>query len=167
VLFISLHLYAPFFYPGTGALHEVGIREAHGYTVNVPFPPYVGDKGYGRAFDEIVRPKVTAFAPDLILVSAGFDAHWQDPLAMAGLSLTGYAYLVRSLLDLAANLCRGRILFILEGGYQLEVLCYGVLNTFFALLGEDRMDDPFGSLPRAEEDISGLIDRLKHLHLPF
>jgi acetoin utilization deacetylase AcuC-like enzyme len=167
VLFISLHLFTPFFYPGTGALHEVGVREAHGYTVNIPFPPYVGDRGYSRAFDEIVRPKVAAFEPDLILVSAGFDAHWQDPLAMAGLSLTGYASIVRALLNLAFDLCQGRILFVLEGGYQLEVLGAGVLNTFYALLGEDEIRDPFGPLPRPEVDVAELIDRLKRLHLPF
>jgi acetoin utilization deacetylase AcuC-like enzyme len=167
VLFISLHLFTPFFYPGTGAMHEVGVREAYGYTVNIPFPPYVGDIGYGRAFDEIVRPKVAGFEPDLILVSAGFDAHWQDPLAMSGLSLTGYAHLVRALLSLADDLCQGRIIFILEGGYQLEVLCQGVLNTCYALLGEDKIGDPFGLMPRAEEDIAGIIERLKRLHLPY
>lgn len=167
VLFISLHMFAPFFYPGTGGINEIGVREGHGYTVNIPLPPSVGDRGYGRAFAEIVQPKVTTFAPDLILVSAGFDAHWQDPLAMAGLSLSGYAHLVRTLLDLAAVLCGGRILFVLEGGYQLEVLRYGILNTFHALLGEERMDDPLGAFPHTEADISGLLERLKRLHLPF
>ena len=167
VLFISLHMFAPFFYPGTGGINELGVREGHGYTVNIPFPPYVGDLGYGRAFAEIVQPKVVAFAPELLLVSTGFDAHWQDPLAMAGLSLTGYAHIVRLLIDLAAQLCQGRILFVLEGGYQLEVLGNGILNTFHALRGEDIVYDPFGPSPRPEADVSSLLERLKRLHLPF
>jgi acetoin utilization deacetylase AcuC-like enzyme len=167
VLFISLHMFAPYFYPGTGGIDEVGIREGQGYTVNIPLPPYVGDMGYSRAFDEIVRPKLTSFAPDLIIVSAGFDAHWQDPLAMAGLSLTGYAHIARLLRNLADSLCQGRILFVLEGGYQIEVLSNGVLNTFYALLGEDKISDPFGPLSRSEENIERLLDRVKRLHLPF
>jgi acetoin utilization deacetylase AcuC-like enzyme len=167
VLFVSLHMFAPFFYPGTGGMHEVGVRKGHGYTVNVPLPPYVGDLGYGRMLAEIVQPKLVAFAPELILVSAGFDAHWQDPLAMAGLSLTGYAQLARSLVELANSLCQGRILFVLEGGYQPEVLGLGVVNTFYALLGEERILDPFGPQPRPEADIRTLLERLKRLHLPF
>lgn len=167
VLFFSIHMFAPFFYPGTGRVQEVGVREGHGYTVNIPLPPTVGDMGYSRVLQEIVRPKMTAFAPDLILVSAGFDAHWQDPLAMAGLSLTGFAHIVRELKNLAADLCDGRLLFVLEGGYQIEVLCYGVINTFRVLLGEDQIIDPFGPQTRAEENIDHLLERVKRQHLPF
>lgn len=167
VLFISMHMFSPFFYPGTGRVQEVGVREGHGYTVNIPLPPRVGDLGYGRVLDEIVRPKVTAFAPDLILVSAGFDAHWQDPLAMAGLSLTGFAHIMRELKKLAVELCDGRILFVLEGGYQIEVLGYSVINAFRVLLGEDKVIDPFGLQPYAEANIERLLEQVKRQHLPF
>jgi acetoin utilization deacetylase AcuC-like enzyme len=78
----------------------------------------VGDTGFVRILQELILPKARDFQPDLILVSAGFDAHWQDPLAMAGLSLTGYAQMAQGLVEMAGELCDGRILFVLEGGIQ-------------------------------------------------
>lgn len=165
VLFISVHLFAPYFYPGIGSLHEIGIGRGRNYTLNVPLPPYVGDNGYGRVFDEIIEPRLRQFEPELLLASAGFDAHWQDPLAMAGLSLTGYDRIARKLLAYAAELCAGRILFILEGGYELDVLSTGVNNVFKALLGQDTFDDPFGPMSRPEHDISALLERLKRHYL--
>lgn len=167
VLFVSMHLFAPYFYPGIGGLHEVGTRRGRGYTLNVPFPPGVGDVGYMRSLREIVWPKVTAFQPEMILVSAGFDAHWRDPLAMAGLSLKGYGYVVRELVTMANQLCNGRVLFILEGGYQLDVLSLGITNVFHALLGHDKILDPFGPMPQPERDVSDLLDQLKLLYLPI
>lgn len=165
VLFVSLHLYAPYFYPGIGGMHEVGVGPGKGYTLNVPFPPYVGDYGYRLAFDELIGPRLRQFRPDILLVSAGFDAHWQDPLAMAGLSLTGYAQITRKLLSYADELCAGRILFVLEGGYQLEVLSLGVLNVLHALLGRDVIYDPFGPMRQPEYDVTPLIERLKRHYL--
>lgn len=165
VLFVSLHLFHPFFYPGTGAIDETGTGNGQGATLNVPFPPQVGDQGYGRTFDEIIIPRARRFRPELILVSAGFDAHWQDPLASAALSLTGYAAISRLLIDLAGELCDGRILFILEGGYLREALQAGLLNVAYALIGRDEIADPLGPMPDDEQDVSGLIDRLRDLHL--
>jgi len=165
VLFVSLHLYAPYFYPGIGGMHEIGVGRGKGYTLNLPFPPYVGDHGYRLAFDELIGPRLRQFRPDLLLVSAGFDAHWQDPLAMAGLSLTGYAQITRKLLGYADELCDGRILFVLEGGYQLEVLSLGVINVLYALLGRDIVYDPFGPMRQPEYDVAPLIERLKRHYL--
>lgn len=166
VLFISTHLFMPYhFYPGTGSLQEVGRDIGEGYTLNVPLPPRVGDVGYGRIFQEVVYPRALVFQPELILISAGFDAHWQDPLAMAGLSLTGYAQLSRSLVEMAEQLCNGRILFVLEGGYQHTALHYGILNTLYSLLGQDKIHDPLGPMPRAEHDVTDLLHQLKHRHL--
>ncbi len=168
VLFVSAHLYMPhMFYPGTGGLAETGMDLGQGFTLNVPLSPYVGDAGYGRLFAEVILPKAKAFAPDLILVSAGFDAHWQDPLAMAGLSLTGYAHLARSLVELAAELCDGRILFVLEGGYKVDALAYGILNVFYALLGQDQIQDPLGGMPQSETDVTELLHHLKTRHLIY
>lgn len=101
------------------------------------------------------------------MVSAGYDAHWQDPLAMAGLSLTGYAHMSRALVTLADELTNGRILFVLEGGYQVEALSYGILNTLYALTGRDQIDDPLGALPHNEQDISQLLRQLKQHHLIY
>lgn len=166
VLFVSVHLYAPFFYPGIGGMYEIGVGRGKGYTLNVPLPPHVGDEGYGRVFDELIGPRLHSFRPDLLIVSAGFDAHWQDPLAMAGLSLTGYAHITRRLIDYAATLCAGRVLFVLEGGYQLDVLTAGVRNVLHALLGHDIIHDSFGRMPGEEYDVTDLLARLREHYLP-
>ena len=168
VMFISAHLFLPrMFYPGTGASKEYGNGFGHGFTVNVPLMPNVGDAGYGRILTELVRPIALQFRPELILVSAGYDAHWQDPLSMAGLSLTGYAQMSRALVTLADELSNGRILFVLEGGYQIQALSYGILNTFYALTGQDKIDDPLGLMPHSEQDISQLLRQLKRHHLIY
>ncbi len=165
VLFISVHLYAPYFYPGIGGMYEIGTGRGRDHTLNVPLPPYVGDHGYRRVFDEIIEPRLRQYQPELLLVSAGFDAHWQDPLAMAGMSLTGYADITRKLLGYADQWCGGKSLFILEGGYQLDVLSLGVVNTFHALLGRDQVTDPIGPMNRAEHDIDALLGRLQAHYL--
>jgi len=160
VLFLSMHLFAPFFYPGTGGLHEIGTRKGKGFNINVPFPPGIGDIGYLRVVQEYITPLVQRFQPELILVSAGFDAHWQDPLAMAALSLTGYALLVQTLIKMADSVCSGRILFVLEGGYKIDVLTLGIANTFSALLGQDTIRDSIGPSPNPERDVSDLLHTL-------
>lgn len=165
VLFISVHLFAPFFYPGVGRSNEVGAGHGLGYTLNVPLPPHVGDEGYCRIMRELVLPKLAAFKPDLILVSAGYDAHWQDPLAQGGLSLRGFARISRYLVEMANQLCNGRLLFILEGGYELTVLTFGILNTIYALLGRDEVQDPLGPMPKKEQDVTDLLRQLKERHL--
>lgn len=166
VLFVSTHLFMPrMFYPGTGGVGETGVGAGRGLTLNVPLSPYVGDVGYGRLFQEVIWPKASAFAPEFILVSAGYDAHWQDPLAMAGLSLKGYAHIARMLAEMAAEMCDGRLLFVLEGGYQIDALSYGILNTFYALLGRDEIEDPLGAMPQNETDVTQLLQLLRQRHL--
>jgi acetoin utilization deacetylase AcuC-like enzyme len=168
VLFVSTHLFMPrFFYPGTGALEETGVGRGFGYTLNVPLLPDFGDEGYFQIFKELIEPKVAEFKPELILISAGFDAHWRDPLAMAGLTLTGYARISRALVELANKWCNGRILFILEGGYELEALTYGILNVIYALIGQDEIYDPIGVSSQPEQDLTQLLHALKRHHLLF
>lgn len=165
VMYISLHLFYRFFYPGTGKADEIGYGPGQGMTLNVPFMPGAGDLAYRLAMRELIRPKLCRFKPDVILVSAGFDAHWVDPLAAAGLSLSGYAEMARDIISIANDLCHGRVLFVLEGGYHLTALSYGVLNTFYALLGQDIIQDPLGPLPDREADTSRLLLQLQELHL--
>lgn len=169
VLFISLHLYlSGFFYPGTGAAEEVGSGSGKGTTLNVPLPIGVGDEGYLQAFGDLIRLKAEAFQPELILISAGYDAHWADPLTPSnttGLSLAGYAQMVRIILDIAEKVCLGRVLFVLEGGYYFPALAHGVLNTIYALLGRDEIIDPLGPAPEAGRDISQLLHNLRQRHL--
>ncbi len=163
VLYFSTHQYG-FFYPGTGHWRETGRQPGEGTTVNVPLPAGVGDNGYAAVFRSLLWPVASRFRPQLILVSAGFDAHWSDPLAGMLLSLTGYANLVHELCDIAQSLCNGRIAFALEGGYHLDVLAHSTLNTFYALLGEDEITDPIGPSPFDERPIEELIDQLLQFH---
>ena len=162
VLFFSTHQYP--YYPGTGAKNDMGHGAGAGTTLNVPLPTNVGDDGYGRIYDALVWPLVARFNPDLILVSAGYDAHWDDPLAHMGLSLTGFAAMSRELVAMADGLCAGRLVLTLEGGYQLDTLACGVLNAFYALLKEETVVDPLGPSPRPEPSIDGLIEDLRTLH---
>ncbi|RME84241.1 MAG: histone deacetylase [Caldilineae bacterium] len=163
IAFFSTHQYP--FYPGTGALHDRGRGAGLGSVVNVPFPAGVGDSGYALAFEKVLVPFARRFRPDLILVSAGYDAHWRDPLAMEQLSLEGYAALARRVRALADELCEGRLVVALEGGYDLDVLPHAVLNTLRIL--EDPaapISDPFGPSPMPERDVSALIDEIRALH---
>jgi len=167
ILFISVHLYYPFFYPGSGWLTETGLGDGRGKTINVPLQPGSGDMSYGRIFDEIIRPVSERFVPEYLLVSAGFDAHWKDPLASAGLSLSGYYELSGKIVELAEDLCSGRCTIVLEGGYHLEALSFGVLNVVNRLSKNDVMIDPLGPSPYAEPDIDPLIQDLHSLHLLY
>lgn len=158
VLFISTHQYP--FYPGTGALRDTGTGNGVGYTLNIPLDAGNGDQNYSRLFSDIIQPALKRFRPQLILVSAGFDAHWVDPLAAMQLSLTGYANLSRSLVSAANELCEGRIAFVMEGGYDLQALSHGMLNAGYALLGRDTISDPYGPAKGHEPDIGPLIERI-------
>lgn len=130
VLYCSTHQYPH--YPGTGASSETGEGEGKGFTLNVPMSAGAGDAEYIRVFEEILSPAISAFGPDVILVSAGFDIHYSDPLGGMRVTEQGFAALARILLNLAGELCKGRIVFCLEGGYNLQALADGV----FAVLKE-------------------------------
>jgi acetoin utilization deacetylase AcuC-like enzyme len=162
VFYFSTHQYP--YYPGTGAMGEMGRGAGAGTLLNVPLPTGVGDHGYAQIFSDLVWPLAERFNPDLVLVSAGYDGHWTDPLAHMNLSLTGYAHVQRELVRMADQLCEGRIVFTLEGGYQLEALAYGVSNACHALLGEDTVVDPLGPSPRLERSLGTLIEDLQRLH---
>ncbi len=164
VMFISIHQ-SPL-YPGSGALAETGAGAGKGYTLNLPLSGGHGDASYARLFAEVVLPAAERFAPDLLLVSAGFDAHWADPLAGMRLSLAGYDRLARECLRAAKELCGGRIAFVMEGGYDLKVLAHGWLNIARMLLGSDNIGDPYGAAPgdRGREDVSAIIESARRLH---
>jgi len=162
VLFASSHLYP--FYPGTGARGETGTGDGRGFTLNAPLPPGVGNEGFSALYERVLWPLARRFAPQLLLVSAGFDAHWSDPLALLQLDLAGYAHLARELKRMADELCAGRLVFVLEGGYQLEALSHGVLNVLHVLLGRDDVVDPLGPASSREPSIDGLLKELLKLH---
>ena len=111
----------------------MGVQYGEGYTVNIPFSPGAGDIEYLRAFDEIVGPRLAEYQPDLIIVSAGFDAHRDDPLALMNVSEEGYAEMARRVKLWAQQLCGGRLVVLLEGGYNLKALASSVEATLNAL----------------------------------
>jgi acetoin utilization deacetylase AcuC-like enzyme len=163
VLYFSTHEWG--IYPGSGHWREIGEGPGQGYTVNVPLPPSVGDEGYTRIFDELLWPLAEHYRPQFVLVSAGYDGHWRDPLAMMSLSVTGFGELSRILVAMADELCDGRLVFSLEGGYDLDALAYGVLASVRALLGDDRpTEDPLGGPSSGEPALDALLDNLKGLH---
>jgi acetoin utilization deacetylase AcuC-like enzyme len=162
VFYASTHQYP--YYPGTGDWCETGRGAGKGTALNVPLSPGVGDAGYAQILQDLVWPLMERFEPELILVSAGYDAHWNDPLAQMNLSLSGYAWMVRELMDMARQFCDGRLVFTLEGGYHLDVLACGALDTFYALLGEDVIEDPLGPSPYPERTVDDLILQIRVLH---
>lgn len=164
VLYISTHQYP--YYPGTGHWDETGQAAGTRHIVNVPLAGAVGDNGFMRIMNEIVIPVTQRFRPQLILVSAGYDAHWDDPLASMRLSVTGYAGIARVLKELAEESCQGRLVFTLEGGYHLQALAYSVLNTFGVLLGDpgSAVVDPLGPSPYREREVGDIISQVMRVH---
>jgi acetoin utilization deacetylase AcuC-like enzyme len=162
VLFCSTH--ASPLYPGTGAEQEVGSGAGYGTTLNLPLAYGVGDAGFARLYDDVVLPALRRFRPQLILVSAGYDGHWDDPLGPLSLSVAGYAALTQRLAELADALCGGRIALVLEGGYSLPALGACVVAALRVLLGRDPGPDPLGAAGGREPDVSALIERTRRTH---
>ncbi|MFA6291580.1 MAG: histone deacetylase [Victivallales bacterium] len=134
VLYFSIHR-SPF-YPGTGGIEERGTGKGCGLKVNVPVPRGSGDKEYLRAFEEILKPQALEFKPDFILVSAGFDAHADDPLGGMAVTAECYAAMTRVVKELAEKCCNGRLVSLLEGGYGLHGLADSVEKHISVLRGD-------------------------------
>src|SRR4051812_38854028 len=120
------------FYPGTGAAHGVGAGAGRGATVNCPLPGGQGDADYGVVFHDLFLPVARAFRPDLTIVSAGFDAHVRDPLAGMRVTERGFAAMCSAVRDSARH---GKLVLLLEGGYDLDALTGSVRATIQALAG--------------------------------
>ncbi|MBV8200557.1 MAG: histone deacetylase [Acidobacteria bacterium] len=120
VFYASTHQYP--FYPGTGAADEIGVGAGAGATLNVPLPAGTGDDGYAAAIEGRVLPELRRFAPEVLLLSAGFDAWMRDPLGGMAVSEQGFGRWGEWLRRLAGEVCGGRIVVVLEGGYDLESL---------------------------------------------
>jgi acetoin utilization deacetylase AcuC-like enzyme len=147
VLYISTHQ-SPL-YPGTGALNETGAGAGAGANANFPLPPGSGDRAFQTVMDELVLPLLERFSPQMVLVSAGYDTHWRDPLGSLQLSALGYYRLIAKLAKYADDHCRGRIAVFLEGGYDLEAgAACGQANI--AALLDQPWDDPLGRAPGPE-----------------
>ncbi len=135
VLYCSVHQ-SPH-YPGTGRADERGSGRGAGYTLNVPLAAGAGDETYLDVFDRLIAPTANAYQPQLVLVSAGFDAHAGDPLANMRLSTEVFGQFTRRLLEIAGENAEGRLVATLEGGYDPAALAASVVETLVALDGED------------------------------
>ncbi|UCB61181.1 MAG: histone deacetylase, partial [Candidatus Bathyarchaeota archaeon] len=122
-------------FPGTGFIDEVGKGEGRGYTVNLPFPFRTPDRVYLEAFDEIVIPIAQQFEPEFVLVSVGFDGYYADPVGALSLSSDIYMRVFSRILDVASKSCDGKLVAVLEGGYNLETLSLMVNSVIAKLAG--------------------------------
>lgn len=160
VLFISTHQYP--YYPGTGAVNEVGARAGEGFTVNIPLPAGCGDGEYLQVFNDIVLPATEKFEPEWILVSAGFDPHRRDPLGGMEVTEEGFATMARLLLEMAERYAGGRIAFLLEGGYDLVALRNSVKAVLETLQTDAQRQH--GMPTAAGGQIQPLIRRIRQVH---
>jgi acetoin utilization deacetylase AcuC-like enzyme len=161
VAFLSAHQYQSGFYPGTGWIEDA--PHAKKRIVNVPLPAYAGDQVYELVADKIFRPFVESFRPQMIFISIGFDAHWSDPITMLGLTTAGYLMLAKKVVALAEQYCEGKIVFVLEGGYDPMNVANGAETVFIAETdkGESEANDPN---PHKEPDCQSRIEEVLRWH---
>ena len=159
VAFLSAHQWG--IYPGTGWIEDA--PHAKKRIVNVPLPAGAGNVAYERVADEIFKPFVENYKPQMIFVSVGFDAHWNDPITTLGLSTAGYLTLAREVIQLAEEHCDGRIVFVLEGGYDPKNVANGTEAVFIAQTGNGKSEanDPN---PRKEPDCEARIQEVRKWH---
>jgi len=150
VLYVSTHQFP--YYPGTGAATEVGHGEGAGYTLNVPLEVGATDADYWRVYDGVIGPAIERYAPDLVIVSAGFDAHERDPLAGMRVTTDGYGAIIARLRVAAHQVCGGRIAAVTEGGYHLSALaeCLDVMLEELEGNGTPVTFKPAGTSERAK-----------------
>ncbi len=151
VLYFSSHRYP--FYPGTGYFSEVGDGKGEGFTVNVPLPGGMGDEDYDAVYTKLLLPIALEYNPELVLVSAGFDPYYQDPLGGMEVTEKGFARLATILLEIANKTCNGKIVFTLEGGYSIDGIARCIKEIIALLLGESNPLEPLGKPTSTAENI--------------
>lgn len=159
VAFLSAHQWG--IYPGTGRIEDA--PQARKRIVNVPLPAYAGDQVYEQVAEAIFVPFIDSFKPQMIFISVGFDAHWSDPITMLGLSTTGYFLLAKKVMALAEAYCDGKIVFVLEGGYDPTNVANGVEAVFAAATGKGK-PEANDSNPHEEPDCAALIEQIRQWH---
>jgi acetoin utilization deacetylase AcuC-like enzyme len=162
VLYVSTHQFP--FYPGTGDHREAGVGRGIGATLNIPMPAGCGDAEYIGVVLRIVTPAAIAFRPDLILVSCGFDAHRDDPLASMEVSQAGYRAMAMQLRALAESLCQGRIVYVLEGGYSLLGVREGTRAVIESLVDTAASPLPSGPPLEAGSTLKTVVERVVQVH---
>ncbi|MGQ0792974.1 MAG: histone deacetylase family protein [Deltaproteobacteria bacterium] len=162
VLFFSAHQFP--FYPGTGAHGEIGAGDGKGFTINVPLPAGMGNREYIKIFSEILTPVIEQFKPEFILVSAGYDSYFEDPLGGMAVKPDGFAQMTRFLKEAAQRHCGGKIVYVLEGGYNLEGLWWCVQWTLAEMMEKIKTD--YGDLS-ARTEADEIIEKVKKTHSGF
>ncbi len=165
VLFFSTH--RSFTYPHSGRLREVGRGAAMGYTINVPLQPGLGDGEYLAIFEELLKPVAREFQPDFVLVSAGFDPHFRDPLGGMQVTPDGFAAMTRCLLDIAGSCCRGKLVMALEGGYDLEGLRESVREVLKEMAGLRTTDLQAVAAAADRGKVAHLLWRVRRTHRAY
>lgn len=155
ILFIDLHQ-ENLFPVNSGGINEIGEGKGFGYTVNIPLPARCRDEDYFYVFEKVVKPIALAYHPELILVSAGFDAHESDPLGFMNLTSHGYHLLTKKVKFLADKVCGGKVIFFLEGGYNPYFLAKNVMECIHALCSEEELS--YSSLELKQFSQRGLND---------
>lgn len=166
VFFISTHQAGS--YPGTGKLEQVGEGNGMGATLNLPLPGGSGDNTMRSVFEQVIAPSAQRFNPDIILVSAGYDGHVLDPLAGLQFTTATYYMLAANIKQLAKELCGGRCVFFLEGGYNLDSLSSSVADCFRAFLGDrsraSQFDNPDVLYQEPTTKANHAIQMIKQIH---
>jgi acetoin utilization deacetylase AcuC-like enzyme len=162
VLYISTHQYP--YYPGTGAVGEIGIGPGEGFTVNLPLESGGIDADFEHVFDRVALPVLRQFSPDVILVSAGFDAHQRDPLATMRATEGGFAAMTMALRNVAEECCQGRLALVTEGGYDLKALeasLDGVVQTLAGSTSSPKWPSPMTPSNRGRVSADAAVKALK------
>jgi acetoin utilization deacetylase AcuC-like enzyme len=165
VLYFSIHQYPH--YPGTGAVAEIGRGSGKGYTVNVPLPGGQGDADYLYIFREIFVPIAREYAPELILISAGFDTHRNDPLASMGLSSAAYGAFTELLQGVADQCCPGHLAITLEGGYDHTALSEGVAAVLSNLVSGESHLAELQAGDQVNPDTRMVAEEVRRVHSPY
>jgi acetoin utilization deacetylase AcuC-like enzyme len=165
VLFFSSHQHPH--YPGTGLYTETGLGPGEGFTVNLPLTKGYGDAEYAVLYHRLLRPLALAFDPDLILVSAGFDIHREDPLGRMRVTSTGFAALTRILMDIAAHCCGGKLVLVLEGGYRRAALKESIRSVLGELTDQTQTDYRVLSRQADPRKVDYVLHRCRMVHQRF
>ncbi len=165
VLFFSVHQSPA--YPGTGAADEVGASKGKGYTINVPLPPYSGDDDYEQIFREILVPVCDEYKPQMVIVSSGYDAHQNDPLAGMVLSSQAYGMMAGIVKEIANKHCGGKVVLLLEGGYNLNALAESVFHVLNTLAGWGMVSNKSEGKILPRQSTRTNINIVKSAHKPF
>jgi acetoin utilization deacetylase AcuC-like enzyme len=154
VLYFSTHQYP--YYPGTGAIEEIGRGKGLGYNINVPLRPGTDNAQFVKIFRKIIYPLSMKFKPDIVLISAGFDPYYKDPLGGMKVTPEGFAYLTRILMDVADHCCGGKLVLTLEGGYHINGLAESIKSVLIEM--QDRTHASDDVLARVEQDADSHIN---------